>query len=196
MRTHYLLAALIGVTAATLTAAEVVNVPGSFVQYPTAIEISSAGKATALNLTGIAIRTRIILNVYTVGSYVEAGAGVKTAEELITCDKLKRLHLVMERTVEGKDLGEAFRSAIRLNYPEPAFNEEVGTLVSFMRSTAVRKGEHIYLTHVPSIGLHCSVAGKADFLIKNPKFSQAVWEIYLGKNNLGDEVKKGLVSRL
>lgn len=195
MRFAYLTATLLGL-AASLSAAEFVGVPGSSVSYPTTTDVALAGKSAKMMLTGTAMRTKIILNVYAIGSYVESGSAVKSAEELIALDKVKRLHLVMERTVEGKDLAEAFRSAIRMNYPEPAFTDEVSTLVSFMRSTAVRKGEHIYLTHIPGIGLHCSVAGKADFLIKNPKFSLAVWEIYLGKNNLGDHIKKGLVNRL
>ena len=54
-------------------------------------------------------------------------------------------------------------AAVRMNHPEPAFTDEVTTLVQFMRSTSVRKGDHIYLTHVPGIGLHCSLAGKAEF---------------------------------
>src|SRR5262249_38425646 len=119
-----------------------------------------------------------------------------SAEELAAADCPKRLHLVMERTVEGKDLAEAFRSAIRLNYPEPAFAEEVQTLVQLLRGDSARKGDHIYLTHVPGVGLHCSRSGKAEFLIKNPRFARAVWDIYLGKNNVGEAVKKGLVSRL
>jgi hypothetical protein len=65
-----------------------------------------------------------------------------------------------------------------------------------MRATTARKGEHIYLTHVPGIGLQVSAAGKADFLIKTPAFSKAVWDIYLGKKNLGEAIKKGLTSRL
>jgi hypothetical protein len=102
----------------------------------------------------------------------------------------------MERAVDGKDLAEAFRAAVRLNYPDPAFAREITTLAQFLRSTAAQKGDHILLTQVPGVGLHCSLAGKADFLIKNPAFSRAVWDIYLGKNNLGEGIKKGLVSRL
>ena len=47
-----------------------------------------------------------------------------------------------------------------------------------------------------SVGLHVAMPGKVDFLIKNPKFSKAVWDVYLGKNNVGEAVKKGLTSRL
>lgn len=194
MRPAYLLPAL--ALAASVGAAEMVGVPGSYTQFPASAPVSAAGKDVPTTLTGTAMRKKLILNVYAVASYVEAGAAVKTADDVIALDKVKRLHLILERTVQGKDLAEAFRSAIRANHPEPAFNDEVGTLVSFMSSTTVSKGEHIHLTHVPGVGLHCSVAGKADFLIKNPTFSKAVWEIYLGKNNVGDAVKKGLVSRL
>ena len=177
-------------------AAELIGVPGSSVQYVSVMETTAGGKTLKLDLTGTAMRTRLILNVYAIGSYVQENHKGKTAEDVVAADCVKRLHLVMERTVDGKDLGEAFRAAIRLNHPEPEFSEEVNTLAQYMRSTSLRKGEHLYLTHVPGIGLHCSVAGKADFLIRNPKFSMAVWEIYLGKKNLGEHIKQGLVSRL
>jgi hypothetical protein len=102
----------------------------------------------------------------------------------------------MERTVDGKDMAEAFRTAIRMNYPEPAFTDEVNKLTGFMRSDSARKGDHITLTHIPGIGLHCTWAGKAEFLIKNVSFARAVWDIYFGKNNLGEKIKRGLTSRL
>jgi hypothetical protein len=90
----------------------------------------------------------------------------------------------------------AFRAAIRMNYAEPAFADEVTKLMQFLRTDTARKGDQIFLTHVPGVGLHCSLAGKAEFLIKDVAFSRAVWDIYLGKNNLGEGIKKGLVSRL
>jgi hypothetical protein len=184
------------IAVALLVAADLVGVPGSSTKYPSVIEVPVGGRSVKMNLTGTALRTRLLFNVYAIGSYVQQGARVGSAEELAAADCAKRLHLVMERTVDGKDLAEAFRAAIRLNYPEPAFNDEVNTLVQFMRSTSVRQGDHIVLTHVPSIGLHCSVAGKADFLIKNVRFARAVWDIYLGQKNIDEQIKKGLVSRL
>jgi 3-hydroxyisobutyrate dehydrogenase-like beta-hydroxyacid dehydrogenase len=180
----------------SLFASDVVVVPGTSAAYGTAIEAPIGGKTIKMNLTGTAVRTKVIINVYAVGSYIDSAVSVKTAEELASVDAAKRLHLILERSIDGKDLAEAFRTAIRVNYPEPSFNDEVNMLVQYMRSTSVRKGEQIFLTHVPGVGLHLSVAGKADFVIRNVKFSQAVWDIYLGKKNLGDAVKKGLTSRL
>jgi hypothetical protein len=197
MRYRRLLATVVAaVGVSSLVASDQVAVPGSSTRYPSTIEANVGAKKVKLALTGTALRTKVIIKLYAIGSYVEQGAPVHSAAELCKADCPKRLHLVMERAVEGKDLAEAFRAAIRLNYGEPVFKDEVQTLTQFLRSTSVRKGEYIYLTHVPGVGLHGFVEGKADFLIKNPHFSQAVWEIYLGPHNLGENIKRGLTSRL
>jgi hypothetical protein len=181
---------------AGLALAGSVRAPGSNTSYATEIDATVGGKAVKLALTGTAMRTKAIFNVYAIGSYVQQGADVRTAEALVAADCAKRLHLVMERGVEGKDMAEAFKAAIRMNHGAPAFNDEVNTLCQFLRDTSLRKGEQVLLTHVPGVGVHCNVAGRADFTIKNVRFSQAVWEIYLGKRNLGEAIKRGLTSRL
>ncbi|MHB1424192.1 MAG: chalcone isomerase family protein [Gemmataceae bacterium] len=177
-------------------AVELVGVPGSGTHYTTTMDISIGGKPVHLVLTGVALRQKLFFNVYTLGSYVLEGAALHTAEDLAALDRPKQLHLVMERDVAGGDIAEAFSVAIRQNYPTPNFNEEVNRLVEVMREIEFKKGDHIYLTHQPGIGLRCQVIGKGDFTIENPDFSRAIWDIYLGKNNIGDGIKKGLVSRL
>jgi hypothetical protein len=178
------------------TADEQVGVPGTGTQYTTPIDATVAARPVKLVLTGTALRQKYFFNVYSIGSYLEEGAEVHSPEELAEVDRPKRLHLVMERTVDGKAMADAFRAAIRMNYPEPAFEEEVERLAQMLRNDTARKGDHIHLTHVPGMGLQVSLAGKIDFLIKNPRFSRAIWDIYLGKQNLGEHIKHGLVSRL
>lgn len=196
MRSSGWLALTVLVIGGGMLSAELVGVPGSSTKYPSEIGASVGGKSVTMVLTGTAMRTKLIVNVYALGSYVQQGVEIKSAEALASADCAKRLHLVMERAIDGKDLADAFRAAVRMNYSEPMFAEEINQLVQFMRSTTARKGDHIYLTHVPGIGLQVNVSGKADFLIKNVAFSQAVWEIYLGKKNLGEGIKRGLTSRL
>jgi hypothetical protein len=133
--------------------------------------------------------------VYAIASYVELAVNVHGAEHLIALDCPKQLRLVMERDVEGKDMAEAFKAAIRLNHDEPEFAGEIGTFTGAM-ANGVKKGDHILLTHVPKVGLRCSVAGKPEIMIHNPAFARAVWEIYFGQNNLGVAIKEALLSRL
>ena len=191
-----LAAALFILCSGAAVSAELVGVEGTGTQYATPIPAKVAGKDVTLRLTGTALRTKFLFHVYTIGSYVQDGVAVRSAEELVAADCAKRLHLVMERDVNGKDLAEAFRTAIRANYPAPAFEDQLNRLAEFMQPLTAEKGVHIWLTHVPGAGLHCLVVGKTEITLPNVAFSRAVWEIYLGKNNLGEDIKKGLTSRL
>lgn len=182
--------------AANVPAVELVGVSGSNTHYTTTMDITIGDKPCHLVLTGVGLRQKFFFNVYSIGSYVLDGAAVHTAEELASVNQPKQLHLVMERDVSGGDIAEAFLVAIRQNYPTPYFNEEVNRLVEMMREINFTKGDHIYMTHQPGIGLRCQVIGKGDITIDNPDFSRAIWDIYLGKNNVGDGIKKGLTSRL
>jgi hypothetical protein len=193
---RWLVAVVLLVGVGRVCAAELIGVHGSSTHYTTTMDITIGGKPVHLVLTGVALRQKFFFNVYTIGSYVLDGAAVHTAEELAALDQPKQLHLVMERDVEGGDIAEAFLLAIRQNYPSPNYDEEVNRLIERMREIPLKKGDHIYLTHQPGIGLRCQVIGKGDFTIDNPAFSRAIWDIYLGTNNVGEGIKKGLVSRL
>lgn len=173
-----------------------VSVSGSSTQYPVAVESKIGDKDVKLVLTGAALRKRVFFSVYTIGSYVEEAAGVRTAAELAAKDCPKQLHLVMERDVGGKDMAEAFVGAIRQSYPEPQFAEQLQALSEFMQAQNVQKGDHVWLTHVPKVGLHCNLVGKAEVVIKDVPFAQAVWEIYLGKKHISEAIKRELTSRL
>jgi hypothetical protein len=195
-RTIYLSAMVVLCCDPAVRASELVGVHGSGTQFTTTMGITVGDRPVKLVLTGVALREKYFLNVYAIGSYLIEGAAVHTAEALAAVDQPKQLHLVMERDVDGKDMAEAFRLAIRPNYPEPAFNDEVNRLTDMLRETDLKKGDHVYLTHLPGVGLRCQVVSKGEFTINNPQFSRAVWDIYLGSHNVGEGIKKGLTSRL
>jgi hypothetical protein len=189
--------AAVAVLFATVSrAGETVSVDGSSTQYETRIEAGVGGKSVKMVLTGAALRKKLVFNVYTIGSYVEAGAGVRSAEDLIDADCPKQLHLVMERDVDGKEMAEAVRKAIHNSRGNDAFPDELKALGETMRALELKKGDHILLTNVPKKGIECDVAGKKQLKIENGDFSKAVWEIYLGKKCVDDDVKKALASRL
>jgi hypothetical protein len=165
-------------------------------RYADTTSVTIDGKPVNLSLTGAAMRVKLFVDVYAIGSYIQVGTAVRSAEQLSAADVVKQLQLVMQRDVAGRDVAESFRSAIRANYPEPAFKPEVDALVRMLREGTARRGEQILLTHLPGVGLQVNVSGKEPFVIKNAAFSKAVWDIYLGHYNVGDAVKRGLVSSL
>jgi hypothetical protein len=195
-RSKVLAAGLVLACAAGTLAAELVGVRGSSTQFTTTMDWTVNDKPVKMVLTGAALRQKLFVNVYAVASYVQEGVGVKTPDDLAAIDCPKQLHLVMERTVAGPDMAEAFRSNIRQNHPAPAFADEIGLLVDKLQSWTAVRGDHIYLTHLPGVGVQIKVAGSEEFVIRNPAFTRAIWDIYFGKNNIGEAIKKGLTSRL
>jgi hypothetical protein len=175
---------------------EHVGVPDCDVRYPTPIESTVGSKKERLVLTGAGLRTKFAFNVYAIGSYIQEGIGVSSAEELCNADCSKQLHLVMQRNVTGKEMADAFAEAIRRNYPKPAFDAEISALSGKLRTIDLAKGANVWLTNVPSAGLNLKVVGLLDCQIEGVAFSKAIWEIYLGKKNLGETLKVALVSRL
>jgi len=186
---------LAGLLGFQVLAGETIGVSGSSVEYPTHIEAAIGEKKAALKLTGAAMRKKVVFNVYTIGSYVQSDFQGKTPEELANADTLKQLHLVMQRDVAGKDMAKAFGDAIRANYGNE-FAAEVDKFMALMRDQSADTGDQVWITHVPGYGLHVNLVGKKAEYIKGVKFGHAVWNIYLGPKNVGENVKKGLVSRL
>ena len=147
-------------------------------------------------LTGSAVRTRSIFKIYAVESYVELGLKVRTPQDMIALDRPKQLHILMLRNVAGPDMAEAFTAMLRSNHPEPAFDEEVKTVANILRGRTAHKDDEIWFTHIPKVGFQCRDAAGAVHLVRNVDFSRAVWENYFGKNNVGENVKRALLSRL
>jgi hypothetical protein len=191
-----LIAALtVAVAFGAATAGETVGVDGSSARFPVAIEVQAAGQPVRLTLTGAALRKKAFITVYAVASYLQDGVPAKTADQLAAADGVKVLVLVMERDVAGRDIVDGMRSGVRLNHPADAFARELAMVEQVLRTMRLAKGDRVTLTAVPGAGLRCQVAGKADAMVGDAAFARAVWDIYLGRHNVGDAVKSGLVSR-
>lgn len=187
--------ALIMGAVSSAAAADKVGVSGSDVQYPTEATATVGNKKFPQKLTGTAMRKRAFFNVYTIGSYVSTDFKGTTADELASADVCKQLHLVVQRNVGGDDMANAFRTAIRANYPD-GYETELKKLCDMISAQDVAKNENVWITHIPGYGLHVTLVGKKSEYIPGVKFAKAVWEIYLGPKNVGEAVKKALVSRL
>jgi hypothetical protein len=185
--------ALLALPAAVARATGVVTVAGT--PYPTAHTSTIGGKAVPMALTGAAVRTKYLFNIYTVGSYVQHGSAVRTPEALAALDGPKELVLVLKRAVSGADMASATEAAIRANYPAPRFADEVAALCAALARHGLAADDRVWLTHVPGVGLSVRVDGRDEAVIRNPQFSRAVWDIYLGQHNLGEDIKRALVSR-
>lgn len=164
--------------------------------FPEKKETSHGGAKYSLVRTGVAVRYKGIFRVYVVASYVQEGAKVKDAAELLASNDVKELRLHFLVGVSGTEMAKAFQDVFRANHPAPQFNAEVNRLLELFKKTTAKRGDDVVLTHIPKVGLRCKRPGSEDVVIENVEFSRAIWENYLGKHNTGEDVKKGLVSEL
>jgi len=174
---------------------KMVVAPGTKVEYPTTIRESVGDKPVLMKLTGTGLRSKAIFSVYAIASYVADAATVKSPAELAAADVPKRLHLVMEREVSGKDMSDNIRAGIAGNHPGE-FAEELKALDEYCKKLTLKKGQHVRLTHTPGVGLNALIGEDQALEIANVKFANAIWEIYLGKKPLNDKLKKSLTSRM
>src|SRR5688500_14791678 len=119
----FLAVALLGLCASAIAADSTVTV--SSTRYPTSVAGQSGGKPVRLVMTGTAMRTKWGFNVYSIASYVQEGAVVRTPEALASAAVPKKLCLTFERSVDSADLAKSFRESVAMNHPAPAFAAEL-----------------------------------------------------------------------
>jgi chalcone isomerase-like protein len=187
---------IVGLTALNSPAADPVAVKGSTAKYPPAVSAAVGQKTYRLNLTGVGLRTKLGFGIYAIGSYLEDGARVRTAEELMKTDAVRALHLVMERDVQPREFVDAFKTAIGKNHPADKFRDEFDQLLKAVGDRPLKKGDQIVLVAAPTIGVRIQIVGKVDVSFKNAAFTEALWEVYLGARPLDEKLKKGLTEML
>lgn len=171
-------------------------VEGSSTRFPTQVTLPVDGKPVALKLTGTALRKKFVFNVYAMGSFLQDGAKASTAEEVAAAETAKMFYLVMEREVSSRDFTDAMKTAIGNTQDVEKFNGDFAQISTAIGDKALRKGDHVMLLASPNGQLKISIINRVELTIKNPEFSQAVWNIYLGSKPVNAEMKTGLVSRL
>jgi len=193
-RKGFLFVLLLGASAVTWANEQSVTIGRS--RYPATINGQVGGKPIKLVLSGAAMRTRFGFSVYSIGSYVQAGSGLKSARDLVNSKVPRQLCLSFERGVDGDTLSQSFRDSIGMNHPAPEFEAELATLSKYMRAHSVKKGSRIWLSYIPGVGLGCQVVGSSEIRINNLALAHAVWEVYLGQKNLDVAIQTGLTTRL
>jgi hypothetical protein len=187
---------IVAVCAQKTPAAEPVAVKGSTAKYPPSVSVALGGKSVKLNLTGVGLRTKFGFGIYAIGSYLQDGASARTAQELMTTDAVRALHLIMDRDVEPRDFVDAFKTAIGKNHPADKFQNEFAQLMKEVGDRPLKKGDQIVLVASPETGVRIMIVGKVDVTFKNAAFTEALWEVYLGARPLDEKIKKGLTEML
>ena len=165
---------------------------------------------TDLVLAGVGVRSKMMVKVYAAGLYIDPSAKTELAQYKAEAAKpsdnlynaiingafAKLFVLQFVRDVEGKQVSDAIKEAL-LKYPtmsEPDVQKDAGTF--FAACTTDMKSGQVLKIFIKGDEVTVIPPGGNPTVIKNSKLATAVPAIWIGKNAISDDLKKGLVSRL
>jgi hypothetical protein len=155
-------------------------------------DTETIGNAT-VNLAGIGLRKKLVINVYLGALYLEKSA--TGAPEVISSDQPKRvvLHFLYNH-VGPDDLTKAWNEGFRNNVPDriPALKDRIATFIGFF-TEPVKSGEKIVVTYLPGTGTEVSIKGKVKGTIPGRDFMEALVSVWFGKNPPSGDLKKGML---
>lgn len=149
-----------------------------------------AGKTLALN--GAGVRYKAIFKVYAAGLYLPTRS--QDPQVVLQTREPRRLHIVMLRDIDGRELGKLFTRGMEQNVDRSELSKvipgmmQMGELFSARRKLA--EGENFSVDWVPGEGTKISINGEHVLgPIKEPGFYASLMKIWLG-NTPADHVLK------
>lgn len=184
----FLLSALASLTFASVAAAATVS--------GVAFDDSLRSASQVLKLNGAGVRTKLIFTVYAAGLYL--GDRKKSAAEVYAAPGAKRLRLVMQRTVNAEEFGQAFMAGIQQNTDKAERAKMVDELAKFGQLFAtipeLKKGDVLDIDFVPGQGTVIQINGKqAAEPIAEPLFYTMLLKIWLGDKPADAKLKSALL---
>ena len=158
-------------------------------------ETSRAG-SQELKLNGAGVRYKLIFPVYSAGLYLNERK--KTPAEIYAAPGAKRMRLVMQRTVNAEEVGQAFLAGIQQNSDKAERTALVEPLMKFGQLFAsvpeLKKGDTIAIDFLPGQGTVILINGKqAADAIAEPAFYTMLLKIWLGDKPADAKLKNALL---
>ena len=149
-----------------------------------------------LKLNGAGMRYKLVFPVYSAGLYLNEKK--KTPAEIYATPGAKRMRLVMQRTVNAEEFGQAFLAGIQQNTDKAERARLVEPLAKFGQLFAavpeLKKGDTIAIDFVPGQGTIILINGKqAAEAIAEPAFYTMLLKIWLGDKPADAKLKNALL---
>jgi hypothetical protein len=157
---------------------------------------SSRAGSQDLKLNGAGVRYKLIFPVYSAGLYLNEKK--KTPAEIYATPGAKRMRLVMQRTVNAEEFGQAFLAGIQQNSDKAERARLVEPLMKFGQLFAtvpeLKKGDTIAIDFIPGQGTVIQINGKqAAEPIGEPAFYTMLLKIWLGDKPADAKLKNALL---
>jgi len=181
-------------------AAGAVIEPKTQTEYPDEITVATEQGDVVMKATGAGLREKTFLkvDVYTIVSYVDAGAALEGEPGVALCalDAPKRIQLDLRRGFSRDKLINAFIGGIEKNMDDTTgIMTEMETFQAYFTRDA-QDGDLIVFDYCPRKGLTTILNGEVTGVIDNFDFVQAMWSVWFGGKPANGGLKKALLSKL
>jgi len=149
----------------------------------------------SLQLNGAGVRTKWFFKVYVAALYLPQK--LNSAEAVIDDEREHRIAMYMLRELSGEKLFDAFSEAIKANHPQDvlsAMDVQMKEMAQIFESVnKVKEGDIINIDYLPASGTRITVNGTERGSISGAAFNRAILKIWLGKNPVQEDMKKGML---
>lgn len=148
-----------------------------------------------LELNGGGIRTKWFFNIYVAALYLPQKQ--KSAEAIVSADQPRRIVMYILHDLSGSRMYGAFQDGMEDNNT-PAELKALDLKMQQMKQifesvNEVKPGDIVMLDYVPGTGTKINVNGTERGIIEGVEFNRALLRVWLGKNPVQDDLKKGML---
>jgi Chalcone isomerase-like len=172
-------------------------------QFPQNIVIEYNNELLELSLTGLTIRRKYFLDIYSMAHYAQQQS---TADSYISENNIyknilqnngtKQISMVFLRKLSAKQIQKSLRSGIKSNSNKDEYLEFLPNVEEFMRAiyADVKKNDEFTIRWHPDGTVVSLFQGEQISLIKDKKFAKTLWAIWFGEFSIVN--RKALIKEL
>jgi hypothetical protein len=191
VRTLFLFASLVSVVYA--------NDRNSELYFPRNVVIEYNSENLELSLTGLTIRKKFFLNIYSMAHYAEqkpqsSDGGIYS--DILESKGAKQISMIFLRSLKAKQIQNSLISGIKLNTSEQEYKQILPQVEEFMHAihADVKPNDEFIIRWLPDGTLISLFQGQQINAIRNDKFAKTLWSIWFGEESVVD--RKSLVKQL
>jgi hypothetical protein len=151
--------------------------------------VSVEGKTLKLN--GMGLRTKAFFKVYVAGLYLESPSS--DAKAIVGSDTVRRVDLHMKRDISKDKMTSAITEGFERNSKDQmgALKERLDKVNAAV--TDLKEGQLFSITYVPGRGTTVKGSGSGEVTVPGKDFADAMFNVWLGKNPVDEDLKKGML---
>ena len=170
-------------------------------QFPHNIVIEYHNQQLDLFLTGLTIRRKFFLKIYSVAHYIDqqpdvAGSDDNIYKSILQNNSTKQISIIFLRNLSAEQIQKSLRAGIKLNSSEAEYLQILPQIEEFMQAinANVKKNDEFIIRWHPDGSVVSLFQGAQISSIRNVKFAETLWAIWFGNFSVVD--RKSLIKEM